>query len=107
MLSPLFVSAVRPQFRAKLVLDIDILNLPGPMQAAVMYNDGTLRELGGVSDIVGLAIIAGQITAGLFAIKIGKTRIQCMVVFLVGGVFLACKFNFKLLVVQGRFLIRY
>ncbi|CAK7200126.1 hypothetical protein SEUCBS139899_002816 [Sporothrix eucalyptigena] len=63
-----------------------------PSQAAVMYGraDGDLTYLGGISNIVGLGIIGGQITGGLLAEAIGKTKIQVMVVFGLGGVFLAC-----------------
>ena len=38
-------------------------------------------------------IICGQIAGGLLAARLGKTKIQCMVVFAVGAVFLACKFR--------------
>ncbi|KJR86888.1 siderophore iron transporter [Sporothrix schenckii 1099-18] len=61
-----------------------------PAQAAVMYNSGgSLTYLGGISNIVGLGIISGQVVGGLLAEKIGRTRYQCMVVFSLGAVFLA------------------
>lgn len=62
-----------------------------PMQVTVLYNNGNMVYLGGVSSLVGVGIIAGQIVGGLLAAKIGKTRYQCMVVFTIGGIFLACK----------------
>ncbi|CAK7210045.1 hypothetical protein SCUCBS95973_000659 [Sporothrix curviconia] len=61
-----------------------------PAQAAVMYSNGNLTYLGGISNIVGLGIVRGQVVGGALAKPIGKTRIQCMVVFLVGAVLLAC-----------------
>ncbi|CAK7198048.1 hypothetical protein SEUCBS139899_000706 [Sporothrix eucalyptigena] len=60
-----------------------------PSQAAVMYSNGNLTYLGGISNIVGLGIIGGQVIGGLLAKAIGKTKIQCMVVFLLGAIFLA------------------
>lgn len=61
------------------------------MQASVMYNDGDLQYLGAISNIVGLGVIGGQITGGLLAKPIGKTRWQVMVVFILGAAFLASK----------------
>ena len=61
------------------------------MQAAVLYSDGKdLTYTGGISNVVGIGISSGQIVGGLLAKPIGKTKIQCMVVFLVGGIFMAC-----------------
>ncbi|KAL1895421.1 hypothetical protein Sste5346_005227 [Sporothrix stenoceras] len=60
-----------------------------PAQAAVMYSNGNLTYLGGISNIVGLGIIFGQVIGGMLAKAIGKTKIQCMVVFLLGAIFLA------------------
>lgn len=61
------------------------------MQAAVLYSDGKdLIYTGGISNIVGIGITSGQIVGGFLAAPIGKTKYQCMVVFLVGGIFLAC-----------------
>lgn len=61
------------------------------MQAAVMYSDGKdLQYLGGISNIIGIGMTSGQITGGFVAARIGKTKLQCMCVFLVGGIFLAC-----------------
>lgn len=57
-----------------------------------MYNNGDLQSLGAISNIVGLGIIGGQITGGLLAKAIGKTRWQVMFVFVIGATFLACKF---------------
>ncbi|KAK7402452.1 hypothetical protein QQX98_011779 [Neonectria punicea] len=62
-----------------------------PMQAAVMYSDGKdLQYLGGISNIIGIGMTSGQITGGFVAARIGKTKLQCMCVFLVGGIFMAC-----------------
>ncbi|KAL2212630.1 MFS general substrate transporter [Sarocladium strictum] len=61
-----------------------------PMQVNVLYNDGDMVRMGVISSLVGVGIISGQISGGMLAKKLGKTKIQCFVVFLVGGVFLAC-----------------
>jgi hypothetical protein len=45
--------------------------------------------VGYISVIVGIGFITGQISAGLLARQIGRTRYQVMVAFFVGGVFLA------------------
>ena len=45
--------------------------------------------VGYISSLVGLGFITGQISAGLLARRIGKTRYQVMVAYLVGGIFLA------------------
>lgn len=47
--------------------------------------------LGGISSIIGLAVITGQIVGGSVAERIGHTRIQVMVVFTLAAVFLGCK----------------
>ncbi|CAK7242789.1 MAG: hypothetical protein STHCBS139747_004291 [Sporothrix thermara] len=62
-----------------------------PAQAAVMYNNtsNNLTYLGGISNIVGLGIVGGQVVGGILARPLGKTRIQCMVAFLLGAIFLA------------------
>jgi hypothetical protein len=62
-----------------------------PIQAAVLYSDGNLIRTGWISCIVGLGIITGQVTGGCVAEPIGKTKFQCMGVFICGGAFLgAC-----------------
>ena len=61
-----------------------------------MYSNGDLQSLGAISNIVGLGIIGGQITGGLLAKAIGKTRWQVMVVFVIGATFLACKLSSNL-----------
>lgn len=62
-----------------------------PIQAAVLYNHGSLIQVGFYSSIVGLGIILGQFTGGIVAEPIGKTKFQCMAVFTLGGAFLgAC-----------------
>ncbi|KAK0392755.1 hypothetical protein NLU13_2250 [Sarocladium strictum] len=61
-----------------------------PMQVNVLYNDGNMVRMGVISSLVGVGIICGQITGGMLAKKIGKTKIQVFVVFLIGGTFLAC-----------------
>lgn len=59
------------------------------MQVSVLYSDGKgLTYIGGVSNIIGIAITSGQIVGGLLAVPVGKTKYQCMAVFLVGGIFL-------------------
>jgi hypothetical protein len=58
-----------------------------PIQAAVLYNDGNLVKVGLYSSIVGLGIIFGQWFGGCVAEPIGKTRFQCIAVFLLGGTF--------------------
>lgn len=61
------------------------------MQAAILYSDGKdLRHLGAISNIIGIGMTSGQITGGMTAARIGKTRYQCMTVFSVGGILLAC-----------------
>lgn len=62
-----------------------------PAQCATLYNSGDLTYLGGISSLVGVGIISGQIIGGLLAARIGKTKYQCMAVFTIGGAFLACK----------------
>jgi MFS family permease len=59
-----------------------------PAQAAVLYGNGDFMKVGYMSTIVGVSIITGQIAAGVLATTIGKTRYQCMFVFLIGGIFL-------------------
>lgn len=59
-----------------------------PAQAAVLYGNGDTMRIGYMSTIVGIGIITGQIAAGFLATTIGKTRYQCMAVFLIGGIFL-------------------
>ncbi|KAF2007579.1 MFS general substrate transporter [Amniculicola lignicola CBS 123094] len=61
-----------------------------PAQAAVLYGNGDTMRTGYMSTIVGIGIITGQIAAGILATKIGKTRYQCMAVFIIGGIFLGC-----------------
>ena len=63
-----------------------------PMQCAVLYNNGSLVYLGGISSLVGIAMTLGQIIGGLCVAKIGWAKYQCMAVFSVGGIFLACEF---------------
>lgn len=76
-----------------------------PMQAAVLYSNGDIMITGGISVIVGIGIISGQIVGvgkqllittacanaeqGALATRIGKTKYQCMAVFTIGGAFLA------------------
>ncbi|KAF2465115.1 MFS general substrate transporter [Lindgomyces ingoldianus] len=59
-----------------------------PAQAAVLYGNGNAVRVGYMSTIIGIGIITGQIAAGFLAVPIGKTRYQCMGVFLIGGIFL-------------------
>ncbi|KAF2840253.1 fungal trichothecene efflux pump, partial [Patellaria atrata CBS 101060] len=61
-----------------------------PAQVAVIYNNGDPMWVGYVSILVGMGIITGQIVAGALAVRIGKTRYQCMAVFTIGGIFLGC-----------------
>ncbi|KAF1840697.1 MFS general substrate transporter [Cucurbitaria berberidis CBS 394.84] len=61
-----------------------------PAQAAVLYGNGDTIRVGYMSTIVGISIITGQVLAGIFAERIGKTRYQCMAAFLIGGTFLGC-----------------
>ncbi|KAJ4296443.1 hypothetical protein N0V90_006488 [Kalmusia sp. IMI 367209] len=61
-----------------------------PAQAAILYGNGDTMRVGYMSTIVGLGIVSGQIVAGFLAARIGKTRYQCMAVFVLGGVFLGC-----------------
>lgn len=63
-----------------------------PAQAAILYGNGDAMRIGYVSTIIGIGIITGQIAAGFLATTIGKTRYQCMAVFLIGGIFLGCKY---------------
>ncbi|KAB5531436.1 fungal trichothecene efflux pump [Coniochaeta sp. 2T2.1] len=59
-----------------------------PAQCATLWNTGGLIYLGLISSIIGLAIIAGQIVGGIACKRIGHTRIQVMVVFTLGAIFL-------------------
>lgn len=61
-----------------------------PAQANILYGNGDTMRVGYMSTIVGLGVVAGQIVAGFLAARLGKTRYQCMVVFILGGVFLGC-----------------
>lgn len=61
-----------------------------PAQAAVLYGNGATIRVGFMSTIVGIGIITGQVMAGFLAVRIGKTRYQCMTVFIIGGIFLGC-----------------
>ncbi|KAF2095876.1 MFS general substrate transporter [Rhizodiscina lignyota] len=61
-----------------------------PTQCAVLYANSDPMYVGYISVLVGIGFITGQISAGLLARSIGKTRYQCMFVFTVGGIFLAC-----------------
>jgi MFS family permease len=62
-----------------------------PIQAAVLYNNGDLIQVGFYSSIVGLGIIGGQFFGGIVVEPLGKTKYQCITVFTLGGIFLgAC-----------------
>ncbi|TPX09104.1 uncharacterized protein E0L32_001633 [Thyridium curvatum] len=61
-----------------------------PMQAAVLYDNGNSARLGGIADVIGLAVIAGQVTGGTLAARLKHNRFQVMGVMLLGGIFLAC-----------------
>ncbi|KAJ4367699.1 hypothetical protein N0V83_007284 [Neocucurbitaria cava] len=61
-----------------------------PAQAAVLYGNGDTMRTGYMSTIVGLAIITGQVSAGLLAERIGKTKYQVMAALGIGGIFLGC-----------------
>lgn len=61
------------------------------MQAAVLYDNGNSARLGGIADVIGLAVIAGQVTGGTLAARLKHNRFQVMGVMLLGGIFLACK----------------
>lgn len=63
-----------------------------PTQVAVLYgkpNDPMYT--GYLSVIIGCGFIVGQTAAGLLAKPIGRQKWQIRIMFLVGGVFLACK----------------
>jgi hypothetical protein len=60
-----------------------------PTQCAVLYATDDPMYVGYISVIIGMGFITGQTLAGLLARQIGKTRIQCMVAFTIGGIFLA------------------
>lgn len=62
-----------------------------PMQAAVLYANGDLLYLGWLSSLVGCGIISGQMVGGWLGKRIGKVKYQCMVMFLIGGIFLGSK----------------
>ena len=62
-----------------------------PMQAAVLYANGDLIYLGWLSCLIGCGIISGQMTGGWLGKKIGKTKYQCMAMFVLGGIFLGCE----------------
>ncbi|OIW22509.1 MFS general substrate transporter [Coniochaeta ligniaria NRRL 30616] len=61
-----------------------------PAQCATLYNTGDMIYLGGISSIIGLAVIVGQIVGGSLAERIGHTRIQVMAVFTLAAIFLGC-----------------
>jgi hypothetical protein len=58
-----------------------------PIQAMVLYNNGNIITVGLIASVVGLGVISGQFVGGVVSEPIGKTRIQCMVVFALGGTF--------------------
>ena len=64
-----------------------------PLQALVLYNDGNLVKVGLIASIVGLGIISGQFVGGALSEPLGKTKIQCIVVFALGGICEYSRFN--------------
>ncbi len=56
-----------------------------------MYSrGGDLTFSGGISNIVGLGIITGQVVGGVLAERIGHAKYQCVAVFTIGAIFLGC-----------------
>jgi hypothetical protein len=66
-----------------------------PAQCAVLYANSDPMYVGYISVLVGIGFITGQVSAGLLARSIGKTRYQCMVAFFIGGTFLGCAATVK------------
>jgi hypothetical protein len=81
-----------------------------PAQCAVLYANGDPMYIGFISVLIGmgscapsfahdsllmssLGFITGQISAGLFARTIGRTKYQVMVAFTTGGTLLGCKLS--------------
>jgi MFS family permease len=63
-----------------------------PSQVAVLYGKpNDTMYTGYLSVIIGCGFIVGQTAAGLLAKQIGRQKWQIRIMFLVGGVFLACK----------------
>lgn len=60
-----------------------------PSMVGVLYTDGSSMHSGWLNCISGLMIVAGQIAAGVFAPLIGKTKLQCIAAFTIGGALLA------------------
>lgn len=58
-----------------------------PSMVAVLYTDdgGTSMYAGWLNCISGTLIVAGQISAGCLAVAIGKTKLQCVAVLIIGG----------------------
>jgi MFS family permease len=63
-----------------------------PMQAAVLYTNGDILQIGLIGSLVGCGIISGQMTGGWLARAIGRSKYQVMAMFLLGGTFLGCKY---------------
>ena len=61
-----------------------------PSQCAVFYATDDPMYVGYISVLIGIGFITGQISAGMLARQIGKTRYQCMAAFSIGGTFLGC-----------------
>jgi hypothetical protein len=64
---------------------------PG-MVATVFTDDGGASMYAGwLNCVPSIMINFGQIVAGLSAVRVGKTKIQCITVLTIGGALLACK----------------
>ncbi|KAF2429035.1 MFS general substrate transporter [Tothia fuscella] len=61
-----------------------------PSQVAILYGNGNILWVGLVSSLLSIGIVTGQVVGGLVARRIGHTQMQSIVIFLLGGTFLAC-----------------
>lgn len=60
-----------------------------PSMVGVLYTDGTSMQAGWLNCLAGVMIVAGQMAAGVLAPVIGKTKLQCIGAFTIGGALLA------------------
>jgi MFS family permease len=61
-----------------------------PTQVAVLYGNGNTLWIGLVSSLLNIGIVTGQVVGGLLTRAIGHTKMQSIVIFLLGGISLAC-----------------
>jgi hypothetical protein len=68
-----------------------------PSMVATLYSkDGDPMYIGYIATVVGSGITLGEIIGGLLARRIGKTKYQLMVTWLLASIFLGCKYRLVL-----------